>query len=243
MTRLNWTSENPRYETGIDMGVYYPPEGPGVAWNGLVGVSESSSDSEGPSRYIDGRRLRSRQLFGSFAGTIQAFTYPEGLESSALLSARARPFGMTYRVMNQSGYKIHLVYNIRISPTQMDRRFLTTDPFSWEFSTRPQFVPNGYPTAHLVFDAETAYSEAFEALDALLYGSDAGPAQMPSPREVHDIVRTNSELIVTDHGDGTFTVTGPDKAIEMIDETTFEITHDQVEIDDGDPSSYTIRSL
>lgn len=240
MTRISWASDIPRYETGVDQGVYYPINGPGMAWNGLVGVSESPSESDVRTRYLDGIPIQKKQTSGSFSGQIEAFTYPEEFVENVLYPRRPKKFGMSYRTLTESGYKIHLVYNVLVDPTQRSNRYLESDPYSWGFTTTPIAMPNGKPSANLVVDSSNAYPEALAAFEDLVYGSDASPARIPTPAEVFAIFEANAALIVVDNGDGTVTITGPDEAVSMIDATTVKIDWPSVIFLDN--NTFTVRS-
>lgn len=224
MARLVWDGRN--YDTGLDRGVLYPTASPGVPWNGLTSVQDSPS-SDIQVRYLDGVKTY-RQLQTTFAGTIEAFTYPEPLPKT---------FGMSYRVKD----KIHIVYNVTLGPANINYRQLDTDPFSWSFSTKPVPVPGAKISSHLIVDGAKAYSWTLSALEDILYGSDANHPRLPLPDEVLNVFDINSILKVTDHGDGTFTVDGPDDVVIMLDATTFQITWPSAVYIDED--TYTISSL
>lgn len=240
MTRLNWTDTDRYYESGVDQGVYYPQEGFAEVWNGLVSVNESPSDSESRPRYLDGRQIGARQTAGGFSGTIEAFTYPEAFFIDVLSQRVRKKFGLSYRVNTNEGTKIHLVYNVSVTPTQMNYRYFEADPFSWGFNTTPIAIPNGRPSAHLILDTARAYPSAIADFDRLLYGDDRAEARLPSPAEVFQLFEDNAVLIVTDHGDGTCTVTGPDSAIQMLDATTVQLDWPSVSYLDAE--TFTIRS-
>lgn len=242
MTKLVWDDiDSRRYETGVDRGVYYPKDGSGEVWNGLTSVQESPSDSDEKPRYIDGIKVRSRRGLGEFSGSIEAFTYPPSFGDHLVMHQRRNVFDMSYRVMTKDFYKIHLVYNVLVSPTNDSYQHEEVSPFSWDFTTRPVAIPGSNLSAHLVIDTAKAYPETVTALEELLYGYDLGIAHMPTPDEVLTVFEENSLLRVIDNGDGSFTVTGPDSAILMIDATTFEITWDSAVMIDA--VSYTISSL
>lgn len=221
--RVSWARLKPDYEAGVSYGVFYPAEGPAVAWDGLVAVTEDS-DSENSATYIDGQRVVNRMTAKSFSGSISAFMYPDLFEEEAFTARRPRPFGLSYRVETQIGYKIHLVYNVLVAPSPVTRQLNVTEPFTWPFSTTPALLPDGMVGAHLIVDPGVAYPWTIEALENTLYGSDAGPGRLPSPTEVFNIFEVNSILQVAEYSDGTFTVTGPDEAILMLDADTFEIS-------------------
>lgn len=235
MTRLTWDQDR-LYEIGLDRGVFYPPVGPGEAWNGLISVKESE-ESGISSRYIDGVKTHQRRNKGYFSGSIQAYTYPDSFYDHILLQRRSVNFGLSYRTNN----KIHLVYNVLLSPTQQAHTQKEPGIFDWDFSTLPISMPDNTRSSHIVIDTNVAYSSTIEDLENLIYGHDAENARLPSPQEVLDVFEDNSILKVTDHGDGTFTVEGPDEAIIMLDSTTFQITWPSAVYIDS--TSYTIHSL
>lgn len=240
ITRLTWDKFH-SYETGIDRGVFYPSNGPGEAWNGLTIVKESPTNSDEQLRYVDGVKTLRRRRYGAFSGTIEALTYPESFYENVLTQRRPDYFGFSYRVKTDEIYKIHLVYNVLVSPSSYNYQQTETEPFSWDFTTRAINIPGAKLSAHLVIDGSKAYSWAVAALEDILYGTDSKTARLPSPEEVVDLFEVNSIVLVIDNGDGTFTVTGPDSIVKMLDTTTFEINWPSaVYIDEV---SYTITSL
>lgn len=241
MSRLTWDQPAVSYEMGVDRGVFYLPGQAGVPWNGLVSVTEEQSESEERARYFDGVRIQGKQTRSSFAAVVQAFTYPVGFESGVAMGQRKRLFDFSYRVRSSDTYKIHLVYNALATPTPADYLMDETTPLSWSISTKPRPIFGLVRSAHLVVDSGIAYSSAMDDLENILYGSESSEARMPSPEEIIEIFEVNSILRVVDNGDGTFTVTGPDTVIQMLDATTFEITWPSaVYIDEV---TYTLESL
>lgn len=240
MSRLTW-DEAPHHEAGIDRGVFYSQNGLGEVWNGLTSVQESPSDSDARMRYIDGVKVSNRSKSGEFSGVIEAFTYSNSFYENVLNQKRRQNFGLSYRVKSDDSYKIHLVYNAMLGPSGLLYQQANTTPFSWSFTTKPVTIPGAKISAHLIIDASKAYLWTVTALENLLYGSDSGLAHLPTPEEVLDIFEVNSILRVIDHGDGSFTVTGPDDAIQMLDATNFQITWPSAVI--IDEVSYRISSL
>ena len=240
MTKLVWDGTGSRhYEAGVDRGVYYPQGRSGLPWNGLTSVDESPSETDIQPRYIDGLKIRNIQRKGSFSGTIESFSCPETFFDN-LYSRRPSPFGFSYRVSTKDSYKIHLVYNVFVLPEEATYNQDEAEPFSWSFVTRPVAVPEAVATSHLVVDASMVYPNALSDLENALYGSDLIRSRLPSPSEVFDIFEVNAALRVIDNEDGTFTVEGPDDAIQMLDSTTFQISWPNAVFVDSE--SYTIRS-
>lgn len=240
MTRLSWDSPPRQYESGVDRGVFYPSDGPGEAWNGLISVTEEPADTHGRVKYVDGIRVDQGYSPGNFAGSIQAYTYPNSFYDDELLQKRKPTFGLSYRVNSAVGYKIHLVYNILASPSGASYSYDEIEPFEWTFTTKPSAIPNAKPCAHLVIDSETVYAWTLMALEDALYGSDSTPPRLPTPAEIMSIFDVNSILQVVDHGDGTATITGPDEAIITTSLTTREIVWPSVKM--IDTNTYSISS-
>ncbi len=94
------------YETGLDKGVLYLPDGSAVPWNGLTAIIEQFN-KESSSVYYDGMKISDLVVLGEFAASMKAVTYPdefvelEGLGSprGGLFFGDQRPqtFGLCYR--------------------------------------------------------------------------------------------------------------------------------------------------
>lgn len=200
MSKLVWDAVGDRfYETGVSHGVLFVKKSDGtydngVAWNGLTAVNQSPSGGESNYQYADNIKylnLRSRE---DFAGTIEAFTYPDEFEacdgSIALVSGvhagqqNRKAFGFSYRTEigndvdgDDHGYKIHLVYGATVNPSEKSYSTINDSPeainFSWEFETIPVEVETKIdgkkvkPVAHLEIDSRAfTTTAAKEALAA-----------------------------------------------------------------------------
>lgn len=206
MTRLEWDAVGERiFEAGVDRGVLYVDGSPGVAWNGLTSVSESSSGAELAEYYIDG--IKYHQLLSSeeFVATIEAFTYPDefavcdGTRAAGnglfMTQQRRKSFGLSFRskVGNDvrgldHGYKIHLIYNALAAPSSRQRNSLgeNVEPmtFSWNITTKPPSFVGFKPTAHVVIDSVETPNDLMEDVTNILYGYDGVPARLPSVTEL-----------------------------------------------------------
>lgn len=164
MTALTWDETGKRlFETGIDRGVLYIPNGSGVydtgyAWNGLTSVTETPAGAESNKQYADNIVYLNLQSAETFDGTINAYTYPDEFaqcdgtaipETGMHLGQQSRKsFGMSYRTLKGNdvdgtahGYKLHLVYGALASPSEKQFQTVNDSPgaieFSWKFSTTP----------------------------------------------------------------------------------------------------------
>lgn len=207
---LKWDEAGKKfYETGVDRGVVYPqsagayPEG--YAWDGLIGVSESPSGAEPTALYANNKKYQDLMSAEEFGGTINAYTYPEEfaecdgskeIAPGVFISQQTRKaFGMSYRTLigndtdgTDHGYKIHLVYNAKASPSEREHNTVNDSPeaaeLSWEFSTTPVDVKDAKPTSHIVIDSTKVDKDKLSALEAILYGSGETKARLPLPEEL-----------------------------------------------------------
>lgn len=215
--KLKWDDTGARlYETGVRQGVLYVqaqngtyPEG--VAWNGLTGVTESPSGAEANAQYADDIKYLNLYSKEEFGATVEAFTYPEEFaecDGSAepatglyIGQQNRKSFGFSYRTVlgndvagEEYGYKLHLIYGCKASPSEKSYSTINDSPeaitFSWEVTTTPVNVKDHKPTATLTIDSTMVDDDKLKALEAILYGTDGeGGAQgttakLPLPDEV-----------------------------------------------------------
>lgn len=250
MSRMIWGELPPEIETGLDRGVLYFTWKPGIPWNGLVSASEENPSADNEVLYYDGvpYNIYSRTPDSQFI--IDALYYPEEFEpydgfGNESPKPWATTFGLSYRTQNGSNFKIHLVYNAIAKPAkrmwESNAEQAKISLFSWELSAKPAFHDGFAPSAHLIVDTSIATPESIEALENVIYGTESSPAILPGIDVVASLIESEAILIIVDHGDGTWTVIGPDEAIEMLDPTTFQITWPSAVMIDED--TYTISSL
>lgn len=198
------------YEAGVRHGVLYPqttdgtyPEG--VAWNGLVTVTESPSGAEPNPQYADDIKYLNLMSAEEFAATIEAFTYPDEfgkcdgsaeLGTGVLIGQQTRSaFGLAYTTSIgndiqslEYGYKLHLIYGAMAAPSEKAYQTINDSPeaitFSWEISTTPVSVPGFKPTASLTLDSTKVAAADMEAIEAILYGGEAEEPRLPLPEEI-----------------------------------------------------------
>lgn len=211
--KLKWDQTGERiYETGVDRGVVFVYDtdknkyGTGVAWNGLTKVNESPSGAESNPQYADNIKYLDLYSAEDFGATIEAFTYPpefEECDGSAELAQgvtigmqNRKMFGFSYRTLigndtkgTDHGYKIHLVYGAKASPSEKSRDTVNDSPealtFSWEVTTTPVNVTGFKPTAHLVVNSTLVDPAKLQAFEKKLYGDDSAVTPtLPMPDEV-----------------------------------------------------------
>ena len=210
MSKLVWDAAGERlYETGVQKGVLYVMDkgvyGPGVAWNGLTGVTESPSGAEATALYADDIKYLNLISAEEFGGTIEAYMYPAefaACNGEAELAPgvnigqqERKTFGFCYRTVlgndedsNAYGYKLHIVYGAKASVSEKAYATVNDSPeaitFSWEFSTTPVLVDGFKPTSILTIDSTKADATKLAALEAKLYGDENTEPTLVLPDEV-----------------------------------------------------------
>jgi len=262
MAALVWDEIGQRfYETGVSKAVFYDEVGYGTVWNGLIAIEEAVS-SEVQAIHFDGLKFNDIVTVGDFSAIMRAWTYPdeflpyEGiLEEQAGFFVTNQPvsrFGLSYQTKigndiegTELGYKLHILYNLTAIPAQKSYRTMSLDiepmEFEWTLTAIPDAIENFRPTAHVIFDSTKMDSWLLEDLENILYGDEDSPPYLPPLKGLATFIRKWDRLIITDHGDGTWSAESPREGqIIMLDETTFEITADTAIY--LDPETYEISS-
>lgn len=200
MSRIVWDASGEHiYETGLKNGVLYPVNSdgeykPGVAWNGLSSVSETPSGAEANAIYADDIKYLNLYSAEEFGATVEAYTYPDefaecdgsaSLADGVILGQQYRKtFGMCYRTVigndvdgDTYGYKLHLLYGCKASPSERQYQTINDSPeaitFSWEISSIPVNVTNHKPVSCITIDSTKANPTKLANLEDILYGKDA----------------------------------------------------------------------
>jgi len=209
--KIVWDQVGERlYETGVKNGVLYVQNASGlyptgVAWNGLVTVTESPSGAEATPLYADDIQYLNLISAEKFSASVEAYTYPDEFaecDGSAELSAGVmigqqsrKGFGLVYRttlgndVSGESyGYKLHLIYGGIAAPSEKAYSTINDSPeaitFSWEVSTTPVAVTGKKPTASLTIDSTKVDASTLASLETILYGNTGVDPRLPLPDEI-----------------------------------------------------------
>jgi len=240
MAKLEWDKTGERlFETGTKNGVLYVydaskvsestgPYTPGVAWNGLTGVTESPSGAEATALYADDIKYLNLYSAEELGATINAYTYPDefavcdgseavtvGSSAPMSIGQQARKtFGLCYRTAlgndtdgQDHGYKLHLLYGCKASPSERSYETVNDSPsaitFSWTITTTPvTCVINNVtykPTALITIDSTKCTAAGLKALEDALYGTNAGTGvdatdpYLPLPAKVYELLSTTGQ--------------------------------------------------
>ncbi len=200
MSVLAWDEVGERrYETGVDRGVLFLPEGGAVPWNGLVSITENLGREVKPF-YIDGVKYFDHQIIGDYSANLQAFTYPDELESLTGVAPvkpgmfahdqQSRPFNFSYRTKIGNdvdsvdhGSKIHILYNVLATPgnTQFSSLGESISPqlFEWVLSGKSEFSTGIRPTSHISINTRLVSSALLANIEEALYGTATTEPRMP----------------------------------------------------------------
>lgn len=208
MSKLVWDQAGQKlYETGVDHMVLFPQAAngsyeQGVAWNGITAVNQSASGGDTNDLYADNIKYLSLRAAENYGATIEAYTYPEEfaecdgskeIAPGVYTGQQARKaFGYSYRTLigndtegDAHGYKLHIVYNATVSPSEKSYGTVNDSPdainFSWEVSTTPIPVTGYKPTAHIEIDSTKADATKLKALEDKLYGTENSESELLLP--------------------------------------------------------------
>lgn len=214
---ITWDEiENRQYEMGVSKGVIYRPDASGVynkaeAWNGLINVTESPSGADTTKLWADNIEYASLRAAETYEGSIEAYTYPDlfaecdgqkEIVKGVYISQQNREtFGLCYRTEigsaakgQNAGYKLHLVYGLSASPSEKSHDTINDSPdaatMSWDVEGTAVAVEGYKPTAKLTISSMDFDEAKMQALEKVLYGSDAAAAKLPLPDEVKTLMAT-----------------------------------------------------
>lgn len=219
MAKLIWDNVGEKkFKAGVDRGVLYPVDNTGayplgVAWNGLITISESPEGGDENAFYADNIKYGTLRGTEDFGGSIEAYYSPREfdlcdgtaeLTTGVFVQQQTRKtFGLSYRTLIGNdvmgldyGYEIHLVYGASASPSEKSRETVNESPdaqsLSWDFTTVPVPVTGYKPASHLVIDSTlfttTEAQDALTAFEDIIYGTDNVDPRLPLPDEVKSLL-------------------------------------------------------
>lgn len=217
MAAIEWDKIGKRFfETGVDRGVLYilneeDKYSNGVAWNGLITVTEKPSGAEQTPQFADNMKYLTITSPEEFGITIEAFSYPEEFEScdgtaSPVKGVRIgqqirHKFGFVYRTIigndtknTDLGYKLHLIYNCIATPSERSYKTVNESPeaitFSWEANTTPIAIKGFKPSASVILDSIGTPPDKLKLIEDKLYGTESTNPTLPMPDEILAILKS-----------------------------------------------------
>ena len=203
------------YETGAKNAVLYPlgDEGTyenGVAWNGLTGVTHSPEGAEPTDLWADDMKYATMRSAENFNCTIEAYQYPKEFNKCNGVATPTpgmnvhqqtrKPFGLSYitqignDVSQNIGQKLHLLYGLTASPSEMPYASINDSPeamqMSWECTSTPVNITGYSATSEITLDSRDLSTTAWTKLIEKLHGDASTEATLPMPDEVKTIITT-----------------------------------------------------
>lgn len=209
MSKITWDGTGDRlFEMGVSQGVLYlqkntdtnnKPYNAGVAWNGLISVTENPEGAEATDLWADDIKYATLRSAETFGATIEAYTYPDEFASC---DGSAEPltgvrfgqqnrdvFGLCYKTKVGSDsdasasnrYKLHLIYGATAAPSEKAYQTINDSPdaitFSWEIQTTPVNATginnvDYKPVSSIVIDSALVNAAKLTALENILYGTN-----------------------------------------------------------------------
>lgn len=258
MPRLSWGVLGERYyETGVDRGVLYVDEANGVAWNGLISVTETPSGGDPRPYYLDGIKFLNCPSAEEYEAAIKAFSSPPEFDDVdgtvpiyiGLFAThqRRKSFGLTYRTKLGNdvdgvdhGYKIHLIYNALAAPSDQANSTISNSSkpveFNWVITTTPSLGSGYKPTAHLVIDSRMIGNTLLDRIEDILYGSDVASPTLPTTEELMALFSEYVIFKITLIGVDSYIAEG--SSVEIVEPGLFAMEDESV-VDNAD-GSFTI---
>lgn len=209
MTVLTWgASADKKYESGVDRGVLYMKTAGtyplGVAWEGLISVSEKPGGAEVTDLWANNEKYAALVATETFEGTLEAYTFPdEFLEAMGMLEHSTDPgvilgqqarleFGLCWRsragsdaLGPEGNFKLHLVYGCLAKPSEIQHSTVNDSPeavtFSWDFTTTPVAAAGFASLSKITLDESVLTGANLTALTDELWGNGGGDANLPLP--------------------------------------------------------------
>ena len=227
MAVLTWDETGEKlYETGVKKAVLYVLDSnneykPGVAWNGISSIQESPSGAEPNDIYADDLKYLSLYSAEELGATIEAYMSPEEFDAcdgmaeatdGLVISQQSRKtFGLCFRTTigndvdgNDYGYKLHLLYGCKASPSERQYQTINDSPeaisFSWSVTTTKVNVGGDYKPTSLITIDSTKFKTGqaainLKALEDKLYGTSGTDPYLPLPAEVISTLTATGETV------------------------------------------------
>lgn len=227
---------------GLDRGFLYPPDSDGVPWVGLTSLEEQEDGFRLETYHVDGRKVGHRHVAGNYTATLASYDDPfKDRKYEGVL------FGVSYREMlSNDDYRLHIVQGLSVSKAGFTRSSVNPTPtpetHSWYMAAVDIPLGDDVHGSHLILDSALIYPWVLRDIEAVLYGYPNGGARIPTIDEIYDIFATMN-LVIIDHGDGTWSAVGHDVMVAMLDSTEFMISSPTVEMVDGEEHTYDVESL
>lgn len=149
---------------------------------------------------------------------------------------------------NEQHYRLHVIHGASMRYISSVRETVNTDDpdattFVWEVDSidvvlRSREETDELKGSHLILDSSMIFKWSMRDIENILY--DQG--RIPSLDEMFEIF-SEMNLLIIDHGDGTWSAVGHESMIAMLDINEFVITSPTIEFDPEDSRTFDIEDL
>lgn len=227
---------------GVDRGFIFFESTTGIPWRGIQDIDVSEDGASIESYYVDGKKIGQRYYKGQFRASITSLDDP-----SVHMSDKDVVYGFSYRetylIGNVEHYRLHIVHDVTIRFIDSIRETINpTDPdattYAWEIDSLDTDLRDDVFGSHLILDSSQIYPWTIRDIETIMYKE----GRLPSVDEMIEIFGLMNLLII-DHGDGTWTAVGHESMMNMIDLTEFQIVSSTIDIHEDDPRTFDIYDL
>lgn len=184
MTRLIWDNPSgPKYTSGVSQGVFFGKDGKGVAWSGLVGVTEKpQANAPTPIYNAAGTKYDIKGNVAEKKHALTCYIYPDAMDEYLGIEylddygfqadERApKPFHMAYRTETGNGhYEIHVLLSQIATFSDTARATLSTNATPSVLSMNLEGVPDPrFKSSHVILDSRLPITKSAEKL---LFGDE-----------------------------------------------------------------------
>lgn len=184
MTRLIWDNPSgPKYTSGVSQGVFFGKDGKGVAWSGLVGVTEKpQANAPTPIYNAAGTKYDIKGNVAEKKHALTCYIYPDAMDEYLGIEyldnygfqadERApKPFHMAYRTETGNGhYEIHVLLSQIATFSDTARATLSTNATPSVISMNLEGVPDPrFKSSHVILDSRLPITKSAESL---LFGDE-----------------------------------------------------------------------
>lgn len=210
MAKLVFDESGKRFfEAGVEKCVLFPMNASGhyekgVAWSGIIDVSEKPSGGESTPQWADNMKYINLTSAEEFSASISAFYYPnefakcdgsaELIKGITIGQQARQSFGLAYMTglgsdtTEDAGQKLHIIYGCKVSPSEKGYKTKSDNPeaitFSWEVKATPVPVDGAKPTANATINSLDTDPAVWKKVCDAIYGTETKDSTILTPDEL-----------------------------------------------------------
>lgn len=201
-----------------------------VPVGGVTGIELDGDPDTNFKGYYDGVPYRKRAHVNRLTGVLHVVTLPlifhtESGPVSESPMARNKRFNMCYM---EGSDKLHILYQISFDSVYGSHETINADndrlqEYELEFSVGG-LRQDKTNYSHVLLDFTETPTALKEQILDVVFGTPGNLARLPNPDKLLSMFEPHAIFVVVDHGDGTWTATGPDEYFTFGPNSYFEIS-------------------